>query len=450
MRYLIMRAGILTAPITVALLPLENMTGAGIPVTLPAATLPVYNDTISGNISYTLPAALTNGQRVRFIWRVTTDGISVDDTVTKFYNPVSILYDDMETGVVGTKWTVSSGWNYTTTKAFAGTKSISESPVGNYPASTTRSITYVSAIDLSDATAAYLSFWVRHRSENCRDNLRIQISTNGGGSYTSVCGRHTVSEMDGTLAGQPALTGIRENWTKELVDLNSFKGAGMNNIRLRFLFTSNADDPADDYYKEQDDGFYLDNIRLMKSIVPLVTLPVHFLSFEGKLLADGTAELTWDAEVDNLHDHFEVQKSLDGYNFVTLGTANPNPPYKFIDASVANGRNTYRIKQVDKDGTITYSKLVNIYVDLGKASIVVYPNPVSGVMKVSFNATGGELYTVTLSNLMGKKIHEEKVITGNSAKVIEINLAGKPSQVFMLVVRNARNEIVTTEKIIKH
>jgi carboxypeptidase T len=453
MGYSVRRIGIMDKQITVQMLPLENMASAGAAVVIPS--IATYNTTVSGNIAYTLPATLGTGQRIRFIWRVTCDGISVSDTVTKFYNPVTVLYDDMETGAATARWTIGggTGWAYGTAHAFAGSRSLTESVALNYSPGVTRTATYTTAINLSDATASYLSFWVRHRSENCMDNLRIQISTNGGGSYTNVCGRHTISENAGNLGGQPALTGIRENWTRELVDLSSFIGAGMNNLRLRFSFSSNANDPSDPYYKEEDEGFYLDNVHLIKSTNTLITLGVHFTSFDGKILPNGTAELNWEAATDNQHDHFEIERSTDGQNFITLGLEDKlstSNAYQFIDGSVQRGRNYYRIKQLDKDGKATYSRIVNLYVDPGKTSFSVFPNPTSGIIKVSFNGNAGEAYTITLSDLLGKKVHEEKVITGSSLKIVNIDLTEKKASVLMLTIRNSSNEIITTEKILKY
>jgi carboxypeptidase T len=446
------RTGILDAPITVSLIPLQNMTAVGPPVNIP--TIPVYNTTVNGSISYTVPGALlTGGQPVKFIWRVTTDGITTDDTITKYYDPTNIFYDDMETGAVGTSWAATGGWAYTTNGApIAGTRTVAESPAGNY-ANGTRNLTCNTTINLVDAKSAFLTFWVKHRTETCQDNLRIQLSTNGGTTFPiNLCGRYTIAENGGTLGGQPALTGIRENWTREMVDLTPYTGAGMNNLRIRFSFTA-SNVGGDLYYRLQDDGFYLDNVRIAKTTANLLTLPVHFISFDGKLLPNGNAELKWEAEVDNMHDRFEIERSNDRVIFTKLGTETriiTGEPYKFIDAGIQKGRNYYRIKQIDKDGMITYSKIINLYVDPGKISIAVYPNPTSGVLKVSFSGDAGELYTLTVTDLLGKKIHEENVITGSSSRVVDVNLPAKASQVYVLTVRNAKNEVITTEKIIKH
>lgn len=453
MGYTVRRVGVLDNSITVSIVPLQNISSVGAPVVIPAGTLPNYYSSTSGNISYTLPAALGNGQRVRFIWRVTTDGIAIDDTVTKIYNPINVLYDDMETGTAGTNWTVTGGWAYTAAgQGLNGSgKAFTESPAGNYTSGSTRNATWTAPINLSDATAAYLSFWVRHRSENCLDNLRIQISTNGGTSYSNVCGKHTVSESAGSLGGQPALTGIREEWTRELVDLNSYIGAGMNNIRLRFAFVSNTDPSfaTDPYYKKLDDGFYLDNVRLIKSTSTLVTLPVEFISFDGRLLNTGGVELTWNASVDAQHDYFEVERSYDQQNFVTLGRVATAPPCVFVDPAAKPGNNYYRIKQIDKDGSVAYSRVVNIVYNKGRLNYLLYPNPVNEVMNIRFRNETPETYTITLSDMAGRQVIKRTATISSLANEVSIDMKEMSSQVYMLTIRNSRNETLATEKIVK-
>jgi hypothetical protein len=273
MDFKLRRLGLQNDSITVTLLPMMNFQSNGAPVTTSLAN---YNDTYSGSISYTLPAALSNGAMVKFAWKVQTGGQTYYDTITKFYNPTQLFFDNMEGSNVTTNWTVSGGWNYTTSSAFQGSKSFSESPSGNYTASSTRTATCKTILNLSNATATFLSMWIRHRAENFYDKLQIQVSTNGGSSWINVCGNTTIQEpgtFDGsTINGQPALTGIQNDWIRELVDLSAYNGQSA--LRLRFQFTSGSDGSG--FAFGVDDGFSLDNLKVVKSTIanpsPLITM----------------------------------------------------------------------------------------------------------------------------------------------------------------------------------
>ncbi len=449
----IQRVGLGNDAVTVSIIPLQNIQSVGVPVII--NSLPAYYDTYSGNIPIILSPSLGNGQPVKFIWQVETGGVTIYDTVTKIYNPVNIFSDDMEGASVTSNWTVSGGWNYTTSFSNTGTKSLTESPGGNYTSNSTRIAALKNAFDLSDAPSAFISFWTRHRAENFRDILRLQMSansTNGlDGTWTDLVGRTTVQETNttnqGRLGGLPALTGIKENWTRELIEIpSSFYSS--NNVRFRFEFSSDGTS-ANDFENDLDDGFYIDNFKIVKTLAPPVTLPVHFLSFSGQLMADKTIRLNWEAITDQDHDYFEIEKSDNSFNFQVIGRGPSVAPFFFIDTKPFNGNNSYRIKQVDKNGMFIYSKTINVKFNSENLTIMVYPNPVTDFVKIRISSLPSEQLFVIITDLTGRKIYEEKVFPGIGETVINIDLKYKSSHMYIVTIRNKKNEIIATKKLVK-
>ena len=374
----VQRVGLGADPVTISLIPIQNIASAGAPVT---TTLANYYDTYTAGISYILSGSISDGQRIKFAWKVESGGIATYDTVTKYYNPVTLLSDDME-GTFSTNWTATispsgpTGWSYTTLSAFGGTHSMTESPTGNYTTSSTRTVTYKSTLNLSDATEAFLSFWVKHKAENFRDKLQVQISTNGS-TWVPVSGSTTVREDNttngGTLGGQPALTGIRKNWTRELFDLSAYKGN--SSVSLRFRFTSDND--ASSFAFKLDDGFYLDNIKVVKSTV------------------------------------------------VT--------PF-----------------QAEPVGPITSRKTINTLTDPRNLSIVAYPNPVNDNLIVQVNNhISNDNFIFTITDAMGRKLHEQRDLVNTGTTNIKINMNKLPPGLYILRVTNNNSEIVTIKKLLK-
>jgi parallel beta-helix repeat protein len=79
--------------------------------------------------------------------------------------------------------------------------------------------------------------------------------------------------------------------------------------------------------------------------------------------------LNWFWNVDELLSHFEVEKSTDGANFTLLtkieGKSIPGLyPFQFLD-SLAQTKNYYRLKMVDKDGNYRYSEVLEEQTDCG-------------------------------------------------------------------------------------
>ncbi len=194
------RLGLDNQPVTVTLVPIINVATVGAPVVVTTANLSAYYSTHTANISYTLPGGITNGQRVRFAWRVQTQGYTYSDTITKFYNPSTPLTDNME-GSLTTNWTnitegtVASGfgYNYTganwtfTTGGVTG-NALSESANGtDYSAQSIRILQCNTVFNLASATAAYLTFQTKHFAENFHDKLQIQLSHRWRRNLESCC-----------------------------------------------------------------------------------------------------------------------------------------------------------------------------------------------------------------------------------------------------------------------
>ena len=445
------RIGLGNDPVTVTLIPIRNIKTVGSPVVVGTGSMPNFNDTYSGSISYTLHGSLPNEQMVQYAWRVETGGYLYYDTITKFFAPQTLLSDNME-GTFGTNWTGAGGWAFTTNDKYLGTKSLAESPTGNYTSGSTRTLTYSGpTMNVLNATSVWLSFWIKHRAENFHDKLQVQVSTNGS-TWVPVVGSTTVQEPnlgDGnTLGGQPAFTGIRTIWTHELFDLTAFAGM-TNNLRLRMVFTSDANVTGGFQY-QVDDGFFIDNLVMMKSTVPQVTLPVNFISFTGKLLSNKTVQLDWEAETDGQHDYFEMQKSADGVNFKPIANVY-DKPYQVIDKTPYRGNNYYRIKQYDKDGKFMYSKVITVAYNT-TSRVTIFPNPLMGddtelTIRV-LDATKNTVH-ITVTDAQGRSVYDQEVRDIPVSREIKINTATWTRNMYVVKVTDKSGEYIAIQKIIK-
>ena len=69
-------------------------------------------------------------------------------------------------------------------------------------------------------------------------------------------------------------------------------------------------------------------------------------------------------EINN--SHFDIEWSTDAFSFKKIGavqgvgTTDEIQVYNFIHKNPTNGKNYYRLKQIDMDGTVEYSKIIQI------------------------------------------------------------------------------------------
>ena len=425
----IRRIGLTDAPVTVSLQALENITITGPPVTI--NSMPNYFDILEQDIAYQLPNAIAPGARIRFVCRTVSAGITLTDTIVKFYQPDQLLNDDMEST---TNWTYSGNWGTTTAAAFSGNRSLSESPSGNYSSNEQSYATYINAIDLSDAESAYLVFRTRHRAQNGYDKLQVQLSNNGSSNYQSVCATGTIRENVGAMNNIPALTGIHETWTQETVNLRDY--LGNNNVRLRFGFFSNG--------SRVDDGFNIDNVEIVKST--LIVLSVQFNDVQAKQQSNGVL-VSWEASTENDHDHFEVQRALDGVKYVTIGSVYGGAPYKFLDAEPGT-ENHYRIRAVSKKQRSQYSKTV--YLNYKQTSfLTVTPNPASHELMIRFNLDTDAHYRLVIQDVTGRNILQQELKLARGAGYRQINISNWIPQLYIVTLKDLATGRETVNRILK-
>jgi len=436
--FVVRRVGGDDLAVTITVLPLENISTVGAPVLI--STLPNYLTAATASISYTLPNTITSGRRVRFVVKTETGGITMLDTVTKFFNPVVLLQDDMETGTMGktgAKWT-SSTWNYSTASANSGTRSLTESPSGTYTASSTRTINTTATFNLSDATFAYLSFWTRYRSQNGHDKLQVKVSTNGT-TYTALPGVHTIAESKGTLAGVPSLTGYQDYWVREIIDLKSVTGTGATSVRVRFEFTSDG--------SINDDGFYIDDVQLIKSTVQATSARTTGITVQATK-ADNEVLIGWESAVNSDHHYFEVERSIDGENFSTIYKTTDRTQRQFTtDHSPANGVNYYRIKAVGRT-SVQYSERATVIFNNDRL-VKLYPNPVREEMQLELTGLAAGKYQLQVINFAGQVINYKQVELGHQFTKLTMNTSGIAPGKYQLCIRKANGEIVDVKAFVK-
>lgn len=141
------------------------------------------------------------------------------------------------------------------------------------------------------------------------------------------------------------------------------------------------------------------------------TVPVELTSFTA--ISNGnTITLNWSTATELNNSGFEVQRTVAGNEFVTIGfvagygTTTESKNYKFIDANLTSGFYTYRLKQVDFDGTFSYSNEVNVDVTAPVRFELAqnYPNPFNPSTTIKFAIPQSAEVTLKVYNALGQEV----------------------------------------------
>lgn len=96
------------------------------------------------------------------------------------------------------------------------------------------------------------------------------------------------------------------------------------------------------------------------------SLPIELLYFTADKLSCGTNSLIWETASESNNDRFEVERSSDGITFIKVGTvkgagtSTSRNKYNLTDYNPIQELNYYRLKQIDLDGSFTYSNIISI------------------------------------------------------------------------------------------
>ena len=141
------------------------------------------------------------------------------------------------------------------------------------------------------------------------------------------------------------------------------------------------------------------------------SLPVELAGFQAQLTDKGQVDLSWQTLRETNNDHFVVERSKDGRTFSEVGVvAGPRESrteqaYTFRDQRPLPGQNFYRLRQVDQDGTTTFSRVIPIEVNKG---LTLYPNPTKDQLSLA-GFTGGrvDIYDSRGRRLLGKNLPKD-------------------------------------------
>ena len=180
--------------------------------------------------------------------------------------------------------------------------------------------------------------------------------------------------------------------------------------------TSNNDDPANigGVYIRQGSSLsasnlILDGIRIGTAWSEVV--PVELTSFSATT-NNNDVILNWSTATELNNYGFEVQRSVASSEFVTVGFVNGNGTttearsYRFVDAGLSAGSYTYRLKQVDFDGTFSYSNEVNVDVTAPIQFELAqnYPNPFNPSTTIKFAIPQSSEVTLKVYNALGQEV----------------------------------------------
>ncbi|MFT5647576.1 MAG: hypothetical protein ACI976_002268, partial [Aureispira sp.] len=188
-------------------------------------------------------------------------------------------------------------------------------------------------------------------------------------------------------------------------------------------------------------------------------LPVELIQFEAARENADEVLLNWVTASEKNNEGFQIERMLEGETSFTeigwvdgKGTSLNTNYYQYMDENSTLETSYYRLKQVDFDGTATYSAIRAVegessgkYMDWK-----LYPNPVSAELQVTFKQLPKYVTNATFSifTMDGKCLHQSNTaITSNQTILLDC-IKDFEAGTYMLSIEIDEDEIIS-QKFIK-
>ena len=158
-------------------------------------------------------------------------------------------------------------------------------------------------------------------------------------------------------------------------------------------------------------GEYNGNFTFYKNLFAVV--PVELTGFSASV-SQSDVNLLWTTATETNNKGFEVEKKSDRGQWEKIGfvggfgTTTETKSYSFIDNNVKSGKYYYRLKQIDFDGTYTYSNTIEFEVatPLKFALEQNYPNPFNPSTTIKYSIPEDGNVILRVYNSLGQRVAE--------------------------------------------
>jgi len=183
-------------------------------------------------------------------------------------------------------------------------------------------------------------------------------------------------------------------------------------------------------------------------------LPVELISFQGNINKSNKVSLEWKVVNNETIDQFEIQRSYDGNEFKTISAVfasekKDNESYMFYETISNFGKAMYRLKMIDKNNKVTYSKILVFQTkDATTSNIKIIGNPVTDKITFNYSSFTAQVIEVKVYDMTGNVIMGKKLNGFEGSNTMSFPLASnlKPGM-YILEVSNASG--IQTAKFIK-
>jgi trimeric autotransporter adhesin len=186
-------------------------------------------------------------------------------------------------------------------------------------------------------------------------------------------------------------------------------------------------------------GYGQNNHTIDFGFAPINVLPVKIVSFTAQPQGNQVL-LRWEVADQTNINSYEVEYSTNVSrltSFTSVAATNTlSTTYNAVHPNPAAGINYYRLKVIDKDGSVTYSDVRKV--NFGKiASVTLYPNPAKDEVNLTLaNSMVNKAVTISVVSIEGKVLVTKRINAASQNEVVDVSQFASGKYIIRIVTNN--------------
>ncbi|HRI25439.1 MAG TPA: M36 family metallopeptidase, partial [Ferruginibacter sp.] len=362
----------MNASVSAATIPeTQNLVYTNSVFTCSAVTNHTLRDTLPTNVTYVSGGTYDAVNRVvsfavNQAAGTTNYPFTVNVNAGSYFPPSTIINEPVAGAGIPASWTTNAPlgtvWTVTNTQSHSAPNSFY---VDNLGADGDQRLETTTAFAIPLNSYAKLSFWHRWNTEDGWDGGVVEISTNGGTTWTDLGGNAIQNGYNGALGvspnnpigGRAAFTGLQSTFINTIISLAPY--AGQSNVKIRFRFGSDNNTSA----PTTPAGWWVDDVVL--NVVAAVNMRTSLFNASNVRVSfkDNVTEITQLVACQAVINQQPINASAcagSSASFTCVGTATGGVTYQWqVSTTGAGGPWTNLANGAPYSGVTTSTLTIN-------------------------------------------------------------------------------------------
>lgn len=171
-------------------------------------------------------------------------------------------------------------------------------------------------------------------------------------------------------------------------------------------------------------------------------LAITLVDFSARAIADGNTMVNWETQHIDGTEQFFVEHSTDGKNFTTVASVRAvkgQVKYNATHNNAPEGVNYYRLRSVELNGELSYSKIVRLSNRVNtRPQVALLPNMVTDKATLQVTANEAGKIQLRVTDITGREVYQHiaNINAGDNAIILDLHELSVASYTLQVIINN--------------